>query len=60
MRCIGCGSEAVTGRPERTAQGYRRLRNFLRLRSRRNQHAARRRLLFVRRTMTVLAILKAA
>jgi putative transposase len=26
MRCIGCGSEAVTERPERTAQGYRRFR----------------------------------
>jgi transposase-like protein len=26
MRCIGCGSAAVTERPERTAQGYRRLR----------------------------------
>lgn len=26
MRCIGCGSEAVTQRPERTAQGYRRFR----------------------------------
>src|SRR3954470_22348091 len=26
MRCLECGSEAVTGRPERTAQGYRRFR----------------------------------
>ena len=26
MRCIGCGSKAVTERPERTAQGYRRFR----------------------------------
>ena len=26
MRCIGCGSEAVTERPERTAHGYRRFR----------------------------------
>ena len=26
MRCIGCGSEVVTERPERTAQGYRRFR----------------------------------
>src|SRR5689334_24076876 len=26
MRCIACGSEAVTERPERTAQGYRRFR----------------------------------
>ena len=26
MRCTGCGSEAVTRRPERTAQGYRRFR----------------------------------
>ena len=26
MRCLRCGSEAVTERPERTAQGYRRFR----------------------------------
>src|SRR3954469_3288501 len=26
MRCVGCGSEAVTERPERTARGYRRFR----------------------------------
>ena len=26
MRCIGCGSAAVTEQPERTAQGYRRFR----------------------------------
>src|SRR3954453_3881919 len=26
MRCIECGSQAVTERPERTAQGYRRFR----------------------------------
>jgi transposase-like protein len=26
MRCIACGSKAVTERPERTAQGYRRFR----------------------------------
>ena len=26
MWCIGCGSEAATERPERTAQGYRRFR----------------------------------
>jgi transposase-like protein len=26
MRCIGCGSETVTERPERSAQGYRRFR----------------------------------
>jgi len=26
MRCIGCGSDAVTDRSERTAQGYRRFR----------------------------------
>ncbi len=26
MRCVKCGSEAVTERPERTAQGYRRFR----------------------------------
>ena len=26
MRCVGCGSAAVTERPERTTQGYRRFR----------------------------------
>ena len=26
MRCMECGSAAVTERPERTAQGYRRFR----------------------------------
>ena len=26
MRCTGCGSAAVSERPERTAQGYRRFR----------------------------------
>ena len=26
MRCIGCRSETVTERPERTAQGYKRFR----------------------------------
>ena len=26
MRCIGCGSAAVSERPERTVQGYRRFR----------------------------------
>ena len=26
MRCVACGSEAVTERPERTAHGYRRFR----------------------------------
>lgn len=26
MKCIGCGSDAVTERPERTAQGYKRFR----------------------------------
>jgi putative transposase len=26
MHCVGCGSEAVTERPERTAQGYQRFR----------------------------------
>jgi putative transposase len=26
MRCVACGPEAVTERPERTAQGYRRFR----------------------------------
>ncbi|HJS85544.1 MAG TPA: DDE-type integrase/transposase/recombinase, partial [Acetobacteraceae bacterium] len=46
----------------RFCRGHDELRNFLRLRSRRNQHgpAARRKLLFLRRTATVLAILEAA
>src|SRR3712207_3170293 len=26
MRCLACGSKAVSERPERTAQGYRRFR----------------------------------
>jgi transposase-like protein len=26
MRCLACGSQAVTERSERTAQGYRRFR----------------------------------
>ena len=26
MHCVGCGSEAVMKRPERTAQGYERFR----------------------------------
>ena len=26
MRCVECGSDAMTERPERTAQGYRRFR----------------------------------
>ena len=26
MQCVGCGSEAVAERPERTVQGYRRFR----------------------------------
>ena len=26
MRCVACSSAAVTERPERTAQGYRRFR----------------------------------
>ena len=26
MECIGCGSDVLTGRPERTARGYRRFR----------------------------------
>src|SRR3954467_8624526 len=26
MRCLDCGSQAITERPERTAQGYRRFR----------------------------------
>ena len=50
------------GAAERFCRGYDELRNFLRPRSRRNQHvpASRRRLLFLRRTVTVLAVLEAA
>jgi len=45
----------------RFCRGYDELRNYLRPRSRRNQHvpADRRRLLFLRRAVIVLAILKA-
>jgi transposase-like protein len=90
MRCLECGSDAATERPERTAQGYRRFRcrtcgkqfnersggvlnrtqypsdvialDFLRLRSRHHQHvpANCRRLVHLRRTVTMLAILQAA
>ena len=46
----------------RFCRGHDELRNFLRVRSRHNQHvhAFRRRLLHLRRTVTVLAILEAA
>jgi putative transposase len=46
----------------RFCRGHDELRNFLRPRSRHNQHvpAARRRLQFLRRTMTVLGVLEAA
>ncbi len=46
----------------RFCRGHDELRNFLRLRSRHNQHVptARRRLQFLRRTMTVLGVLEAA
>jgi len=30
MRCIGCGSAAISERPERTVRGYRRFRCRLR------------------------------
>jgi putative transposase len=57
MRGLKCPRSAA-----RFCRGHDGLRNFLRPRSRRNQHvpAARRRLLFLRRTVTVLAILEAA
>ena len=46
----------------RFCRGHDELRNFLRLRSHHNQHvpAFRRRLLHLRRTVTVLTILEAA
>ena len=57
MRGFKCPRSAA-----RFCRGHDELRNFLRPRSRRNQHvpAARRRVLFLRRTATVLAILEAA
>ncbi|MBV8869074.1 MAG: DDE-type integrase/transposase/recombinase [Acetobacteraceae bacterium] len=57
MRGFKCPRSA-----RRFCRAHDELRNFLRPHSRRNQHlpAARRRLLFVRRTATVLAILEAA
>ena len=57
MRGFKCPRSAA-----RFCRGHDELRNFLRPRSRHNQHlpAARRRLLFLRRTVTVLAILEAA
>ncbi|MBV8712236.1 MAG: hypothetical protein JOY56_10680 [Solirubrobacterales bacterium] len=57
MRGFKCPRSAA-----RFCRGHDELRNFLRPRSRRNQHvpAARRRALFFRRTATVLAILEAA
>ncbi len=47
---------------ERFCRGYDELRNFLRPRTRHNQHvpADRRRLLHLRRATTALAILEAA
>src|SRR5689334_21435016 len=53
MRGFECPRSAA-----RFCRGHDELRNFLRPRSRRNQHvpAARRRVLFLRRTVTVLAI----
>src|SRR6185503_20550391 len=57
MRGFKCPRSAA-----RFCQAYDELRNFLRLRSRPHQHvpADRRRLLFLRRSVTVLAILQAA
>jgi hypothetical protein len=59
---MACASEveAEAERPERTA--HDELRDFLRLRSRHNQHVPtdRRRLLLLRRTVTALGILGAA
>ncbi len=57
MRGFKCPRSAA-----RFCRGYDELRNYLRPRSRRNQHvpADRRRLLFLRRAVIVLAILKAA
>ena len=57
MRGFKCPRSAA-----RFCRSHDELRNFLRLRSRRHQHvpADRRRLLLLRRTVTVLDILKAA
>ena len=57
MRGFKCPRSAA-----RFCRGHDELRNHLRPRSRRNQHvpALRRRLLFLRRTVNVLAILEAA
>jgi transposase-like protein len=57
MRGFKCFRSAA-----RFCRGYDELRNFLRPRSRPNQHvpADQRRLQFLRRTTTVLAILEAA
>ena len=57
MRGFKCPRSAA-----RFCRGHDELRNFLRVRSRHNQHvpALSRRLLHLRRTMTVLAILEAA
>ena len=57
MRGFKCPRSAA-----RFCRGHDELRNFLRLRSRHNQHvpADRRRLLFLRRTATVLSILQVA
>ena len=57
MRSFKCPRSAA-----RFCRGHDELRNYLRPRSRRNQHvsAFRRRMLFLRRSMTVLAILEVA
>ena len=57
MRGFKCPRSAA-----RFCRGHDELRDFLRLRSRHNQHvpADRRRLLLLRRTVTVLGILRAA
>ena len=57
MREFKCPRSAA-----RFCRGYDELRNYLRPRTRRNQHvpAFRRRVLFLRRTVTVLGILETA
>src|SRR3954463_8078484 len=57
-----CGVSSAPDQPARFCRGYDELRNFLRPRSRPYQHvpADHRRLQFLRRSTTVLAILEAA
>ena len=75
MRCLACGSEAVTGSKQfnersggcprsaaRLCRAYDDLPNYLRPRSHHHQHvpADSRRLLYLQRSVTVLAIMEAA